>query len=309
MRYVLLLLLLSAPLQAQPTLDHASPSAISPKGGRITLNGTGFKDPLAIWSTLQLDCTFSNTTPASTMCQLTYPNAITDQFLALRLATSSGISSPILVAIDDLPSISATGQNKSIKTAQPINLPVAIEGSIDELTSHFYKFPARKNRKLQIDVVANRIGSRLDPLVRLLDASGKELIFSDDDPAIAPDSRFSFTVPSDGDYILEIRDAAYEGSAQHRYRLRVDENQWISPPIRQHPATLPTTTEREPNDLPGTSTPFKIPAQLHGIFDKPRDRDMYEFKATKGDRVLIRSKTRSIGSPCDLVLRIVQLDG
>jgi hypothetical protein len=304
------LLVLWSSANAQPTLTHTSPAAISSKGGQITLHGTGLKEPLTLWSIPQAQAIFSNISPTSVTCQIK-PDTH-DPFLALRLATSSGISNPILIAIDDLATIAANDKSKSVKNPQPLELPTAVEGVIDELTSHFYKFPAHKGRRLVVDVVANRIGSRLDPLVRLFDSGGKELIFCDDDPAIAPDSRFTVTIPSDGDYILEIRDAAYEGSPQHRYRLRVSETDPIehSPrQIHQHPATLPATRGQEPNDTRDAATPFQIPAQLQGDFSKPHDPDVYEFSAKKDDHLLIRSKTRSIGSPCDLFLRITDSKG
>lgn len=304
-----LILTLQTLALAQPTLDHTSPTAISPKGGEIIIHGTGLKAPLSLWSTPAVDATFSAINSDSAACQIKFPQPIQDQFLALRLATSSGISNPILIAIDDFRTLPASGKNKSIKDAQPIQLPAAIEGSVEELTSHFYRFPAHKGRTLSVDVVANRIDSKLDPLVRLLDASGKELLLCDDDPAIAPDSRFFYSISSDGDYILEIRDAAYDGSKEHRYRLRIKETDTTEtppPPTRHYPTTLPAITEQEPNDVPTSATQSKFPAQLQGTFSKPHDRDIYQFPAKKGDHILIRSKTRSIGSPCDLFLRLAK---
>src|SRR5205085_5159134 len=119
-------LFFSGVLQAQPVLDHTSPTAIFSKGGQITLHGTGFKEPLSIWSSAPVDVTFSNTSSTSTTCQLTFPNGI-DQFLALRLATSSGISNPIVIGIDDLSTV-ASSNNKSLKDPQLITVPAAIEG-------------------------------------------------------------------------------------------------------------------------------------------------------------------------------------
>ena len=119
----------------------------------------------------------------------------------------------------------------------------------------------------------------------------------DDDPAIAPDSRFWFTADSDGDYIVEIRDAGYDGSPQHRYRLRIretDTDEIPRPPIRRYSTTLPTTAEQEPNDEPTAATPFQFPAQLKGGFSKPHDRDIYQFTAKLDQHILVRSKPDSV---------------
>jgi len=40
--------------------------------------------------------------------------------------------------------------------------------------------------------------SPLDPVVRLLDAAGKELVYCDDDPATGSDARVCFTSPATG---------------------------------------------------------------------------------------------------------------
>src|SRR5207245_2703704 len=48
---------------------------------------------------------------------------------------------------------------------------------------------------------------------------------------------------------------------------------------------------------------------LKGTFAKPHDRDIFQFPAKKGDHILVRSKTRSIGSPCDLFLRLAKANG
>src|SRR4051812_12798876 len=118
MRSSLLLLILASPLFAQPTLDDTSPTAISRNGGQITLHGTGLKEPLSIWSIPAAQAIFSNTSTDSALCNITFSQPIDDQIVALRVATSSGISNPILIAIDDLSTTLANRKNKSIAEAQ-----------------------------------------------------------------------------------------------------------------------------------------------------------------------------------------------
>src|SRR4051794_10742315 len=102
MRSVLFLIIFSAPLLAQPKLDDTSPSAISSRGGQITLHGTGLKQPLSLWSTSQSSTTFSNISPTSATSATATLNfeQIPDPFIAIRVATPSGISNPLLIAID-----------------------------------------------------------------------------------------------------------------------------------------------------------------------------------------------------------------
>jgi hypothetical protein len=299
--------------RGQPVLTHSAPSAISgEKGGELTLYGSGLNRPLSLWCAPGAEGIFSASSGDSAVCRITFPHGARDGLAAIRVAARTGISSPLFVAIDELPTVVANGKNKTVKQAQTIELPAAIEGVAEELTSHYYKFFGHKGETLSVDVMANRVGSKMDSLVRLLDADGKEVAYCDDDPAIAPDSRFGYTFLADGGYVLEIRDAGYEGSPQHRYRMRVGEVEiglTATRPVHARRGRLLEIEEKEPNDAPAVAMVIKVPVEIKGGFVKARDRDVYQFAAKKGDHVLMRSKTRSIGSACDLFLRIAKADG
>src|SRR5262249_29576397 len=91
----------------------------------------------------------------------------------------------------------------------------------DGESSDFYKISVTAGQRISVEAFARRLGSPLDPVVRLLSSDGRELAASDDEPATGADSRFSHKFAAAGDYLLEIRDNRYQGSAGHRYRLRV----------------------------------------------------------------------------------------
>ena len=179
-----------------------------------------------------------------------------------------------------------------------------------EKTSDFFKFAARPGDRFSFETVAQRLGSSLDPLVRLLDAKGRELVFCEDTPGAGVDCRFTYKFTSKGDFFLELRDTKYEGSAQHFYRLRFGNFPLGPIPAPFHvkagfgpaPSLLPPVAEVEPND----STPQEIPMPscLNGRFITAKDRDCYQFNAKKGERLVFRGRTRSLGSPCDLYLRL-----
>src|SRR5439155_7592829 len=42
---------------------------------------------------------------------------------------------------------------------------------------------------------------------------------------------------------------------------------------------------------------------------KPKDRDWFEFTAANGQRLVCSGRTRSLGSPCDLSMRLYSADG
>ncbi len=65
--------------------------------------------------------------------------------------------------------------------------------------------------------------------------------------------------------------------------------------------------ETEPNDTLQNASPFL--QSVCGRFDKPNDRDLFRFEAKQNQRLLISVRTRSLGSPCDVLLKILKADG
>src|SRR5262249_44744109 len=91
---------------------------------------------------------------------------------ALRVITTNGVSNVLLLMVDDLPSMNETSTNHTMASAQELTLPAAVDGAGDALLSDFFKFTARKGQTISVEAVAQRIGSAMDPIVRLLDANG-----------------------------------------------------------------------------------------------------------------------------------------
>ncbi len=67
--------------------------------------------------------------------------------------------------------------------------------------------------------------------------------------------------------------------------------------------------ETEPNDDRAKAAVFNMPAVLNGRFAQPDDRDWFAVTLAKGDRVKFIGATRTLGSPCDLMLRVTDAAG
>ncbi len=107
---------------------------------------------------------------------------------------------------------------------QRIELPTSITGRIESPGDvDVYQFQAKKEQKLFFQVEARRLGSPLDPVLRVTDAAGKTLLQVDDTgPArtASRDAELPFTVPQDGTYHVEVRDLHAQGEPRSVYRLR-----------------------------------------------------------------------------------------
>ncbi len=112
-------------------------------------------------------------------------------------------------------------QNHSAKGALKVSTPIAINGRFAAAQKHhYYKFTAKKNQKLAVNVLAKRIGSPLDPVIHVLDEKNKSLI-ANDDATTRPDSFVVFNPPKNGIYYLRLFDYFNRVGVDMIYRVEI----------------------------------------------------------------------------------------
>jgi hypothetical protein len=139
----------------------------------------------------------------------------------VRVVTDSGVSNPILFAVGQVPQIAETEPNNTFDRAQPIPSPVVVEGECAGNDEDFFRFTGRKGDRIVVDAVCARIGSGVDPMIRLSTVDWKLVASADDTPGLFTDGYLVTVLPSDGEYVLEFCDSRFEGSGRAVYRLLV----------------------------------------------------------------------------------------
>ncbi len=232
-------LLPAAQVLAQPpAVNYALPGAANPgQPTDITFHGGNLAGPSGFWSSLpgaKIELApgieGNGTKADQVVYRFTVPAETPVGVYAFRLATGKGVSSARLLMVDDLPSVADNGANKTIETAQPLPFPIAVDGACEAESFDYYKLNVVAGQRVSVEVVARRLGSPLDAVIRLLDASGRELAYSDDEAGLGSDGRFAHRFAEAGDYFLEIRDIRYQGGGNHRYRIRVGDFPLVSTP-------------------------------------------------------------------------------
>lgn len=150
----------------------------------------------------------------------------------LSVRKGNAASNIVPFAVDTLPECLDEDTNDTPQTAQPVTLPVIVNGRMDRSGDwDMFRIEGRAGDNVIAEVTARRLASPLDSVLELTDAAGKRLAFNDDheDKADAlnthhADSRIQFTLPADGTYFVRLGDAQREGGPEYAYRLR------ISPP-------------------------------------------------------------------------------
>lgn len=212
-------------LAQEPVVNSTSPGAVNP-GTTINLqvNGGNLAIAKKLWTSFPGESSLAEgiekngENPAQATFKVNVPADTPCGIHAMRIVTDKGVSPLRFLIVDDLPGIASVGSNTTLATAQVISVPTAVDGAVPNLGWQFFKFPVQAGQRLSIEVLARRIGSGLDPMVRLLDARGRELAFNDDTPGLNGDASLVYTFKDAGEYVLEMRDIKYGGGA---YRLRV----------------------------------------------------------------------------------------
>jgi hypothetical protein len=167
------------------------------------------------------------------------------------------ISNHVPFVVDTLAELFDAGTNNSPSTAEPVSPPIIINGRIGKPGEwRVYSFAGYAGQEIVAEVLARRLGSPLDSVLKLTDAAGRQLAFNDDyeDKAAGlethhADSYFRVRLPANGTYYLYLGDAQHQGGPEYAYRLR------ISPPrpdfeLRVVPSSI--------NVRGGASVPFTV---------------------------------------------------
>ena len=352
---------------APPTLTRVVPTAGCPgQITELTVFGDHLTDIAHLWTSFParyelLPSENSETAAKQVAFRLTLPQELQVGVGGIRVVTPEGISPLKLFMLDDLPTVQNASNNRSHATANDVSLPTAIEGEFAARKSDFYRIRAVAGQRFAVDVVAQRLGSKTDPIVRLLDADGREIDYSDDEPGFGADCRFEHRFSTDGHYFIEIHDVQHRGGPEYYYRLRMGDfplattayplgapagsvatftiagtdsevissahihlpdipqsvvNLGVRPPHSDGSGFVTVVTsdrreyaEREPNNDAETATVVTIPCVVNGRFGLPSDRDLFRFEAKKGQHCTILGMTRTLGSPADLLFRVLNAKG
>jgi hypothetical protein len=98
-----------------------------------------------------------------------------------------------------------------------------------------YRFTARKGQELVVAVsardlmpyLADAVPGWFQAVLTLYDSSGKEVAYCDD-YRFHPDPVLHYTVPQDGEYSVEIKDAIYRGREDFVYRIAIGELPYVT---------------------------------------------------------------------------------
>ena len=138
----------------------------------------------------------------------------------VRVVSRFGVSNPRAFQIGTLAEVNEAEPNNQPAQAQVVALESIVNGAVGGGTDiDCFKISLKAGQHVFADCFAQRLDSRLDPVLVLCDAAGTEIERIRD--ANRRDPLADFTAPSDGDFIIKLYDAVYAGSPEHFYRMAI----------------------------------------------------------------------------------------
>jgi hypothetical protein len=169
--------------------------------------------------------------------------------------TDGGVSARSTLTVDAFP--------QKPFAAQAGTLPVALHGSLSAAQVGEVSFSGTAGQTVQCEVEAQRIQSRLRPVLKLYDSRNVLLAWSPPQSLLRGDCRFQFKLPADGEYRLQVHDLQYAAAAPSYFRLKV--GQWtyadaVFPPTVQTGQSAEVRLVGNARENP----PLQIPSDAEG---------------------------------------------
>lgn len=143
----------------------------------------------------------------------------------VRTVGRFGQSNPRLFVVSALNELIDVHTNGAPDKAVDVPVGSVFSGRVDANTYDHLKVPLKAGERVIIDCLAQRLQSRLDATMVLMNPAGKELARAKD--TVGSDPVIDFTAPAEGFYVLKVYDNVYGGGPDYFYRVSVTPRAYV----------------------------------------------------------------------------------
>ena len=347
----LLLVLAAASLGAQPVIIDLQPRGV--QKGRpftLTLTGRNLGEGAKIRSSMPATFTLLGPEHAGPMAEGRYATFLVEPAgdlavgaYPIHVETPDGISNIQLLAVGTFPEYledesrpgALANSNDTIETAQALPpAPLTLNGALQGPERDVFRIQAKSGEKQVFEVEARRLGSAIDPVLEILDTSGKTVARSEDAPLLGLDARVAVTFPRDGYYYVVVHDSRYSTQMSNFYRLKVGSYpypqeifplggrrgevleaslgvQKITVDLRKVDSNarqvfvnlsdsavlpIPFAVGDDPEITAPVADSIAVPVTINGRLSKPGQVDRYKVPVTPGQPLALRIQARELGT-------------
>ncbi len=224
-----------------------------------------------------------------------------------RVMTRLGISSSRAFCVGTLDEVTVTKPNTTLATAMELKVNSICNAVMTNRAVDHFVFEGKKGQRVIVDCATRGIDSKLDAVLIVADALGRDLLVERRGGAL------DFTVPADGRYVVKVHELTFKGGQPYYYRLALSELP-VGAPVVRLPATKPVNSfswppqglkeqaelaEVEPNNDRTKAQKISLPCDISGSFFPAADVDVFEFEAKKGEVWWVEVASERFGLPTD----------
>lgn len=185
----------------------------------------------------------------------------------MRLLGKSGFSYVRNFWVGQFPEVDEVEPNDEFEKPQVIPINSTVNGSAKPEEVDYYQVAVKKGQRISVEMQALRINNirnsvAMDPYVAILNKDRFEMAVSDDSALLKQESVVSVIAPEDGNYIIEVRDASYQGRGYYRAFISTSPR-----PLGIYPAGGKAGTEVDFTFLGDPTGRYKAKAKLPGPTD------------------------------------------
>lgn len=185
----------------------------------------------------------------------------------LRIASEGGVSLPVVIGVDRMAHLPIT--------ALIAELPASLHGSVAGGSIVETKFVGKVKQRIQVEVEAQRLGSKLRPIIHLYNSRKLQLAWAWATPVLLGDARLEAVLPEDGTYFVTLHDAEYAAVAPSFFRLKLgtwSTADWVFPPVAGRGQTLKVIADGFSADVKTPNAQGYVPLTFpkQGIWSGPR---------------------------------------
>ncbi|MFN9447813.1 MAG: DUF1549 domain-containing protein [Pirellulaceae bacterium] len=276
----------------------------------VTVHGTELPVPFRGWVSHGGAIEVLESHPDHAVLKVALPTLPAGVPAELAALGPAGLTAPIPLLVDPLPSRRETEGNTNPQNAMPATIGEAIDGTLDGPTGDHYSIDGSPGNKILLEVICQRLGSTADPVLAIIDPSGQPIQIADDrEPTF--DAMMTATIPQSGKLLLVIHENRYQAGGRYRLRILPESDSAAAlPSLSESPSRwLQGEQVQERRSTPDESFVLSSPSRLIGTLDSPQQIDRYEWTLPEKTPVWIDAKSRSLGSPALLQLRVIGPDG
>ncbi len=248
---------------------------------------------------------------------VTIPSEVAPGRYEMRVGGRNGLSNPRAFLVTDLPHEVPQSVGHDLASATTLPLNHFLHADTSAATIDFYKLQLEQPSTLKIDILAQRMDSRMIPTCKVLDSSGHQIesVRGADGVDVTWVSRDPLPA---GTYYLAINDFIYRGGSDYHYQLvaRTEIDQPTIPYASSQSGQLPnhwTTnsvafrSDQKANmfaaDSNNNSGPnaeqLQLPHQGNYLFSEEKKGRAFEFTAEKGQVIAVDVIAERLGEPSD----------